>query len=305
MTEKMRAAVIGLGAMGLGVALSLQRSGIATVGVDLRAESKDRLRAAGGDIAGTPAKAAAAADVVLVLVVNSLQTNRVLFGPNGAVGAARPGTVFILCSTMEPNEAADLCRRLADAGMLPIESPVSGGTERAARGEITMLAAGPDAAFEKAAPVIGAIAGHVVRLGTEPGTGAQMKTINQLLAGVHIAAAAEAMVLAARMGMDLDQVHEVIQTCAGNSWMFANRGAHIAQGDYTAHSAVDIFVKDLDIVSQVARSADMDLPMTQAALALFRETSAAGKGRMDDAAVALTLAERAGVEMPLTEAAAS
>lgn len=298
MTDISCVAVIGLGSMGLGAALSLQRAGLATVGVDLRTESQDGLRAAGGAIAGTPAKAAAQADVVFVFVVNALQTNRVLFGPNGAVKDARPGTVFVLCSTMEPDEAIDLCRRLTDAGMLAIESPVSGGSERAARGELTMLAAGPDAAFDKAAPAIAAISERLVRLGSEPGMGARMKTINQLLAGIHIAAAAEAMVLAARMGMDLGQVLDVIQSCAGTSWMFANRGDHIVRGDYTPHSAVDIFVKDLGIVSDIARNRSVELPMTLAALDLFRQTSAAGKGQMDDAAVALTLAERAGVALP-------
>ena len=136
------------------------------------------------------------------------------------------------------------------------------------------------------------------RLGEDPGAGARMKTINQLLAGVHIAAAAEALALADAFDMDLAEVHRVIQSCAGNSWMFANRGAHVVAGDYTPHSAVDIFVKDLGIVTDAARGAGAPTPLSDAALELFRQASAAGMGRLDDSAVALFLAREGGRRLP-------
>lgn len=199
---------------------------------------------------------------------------------------------------MQPADAQDICARLAQAGMLAIDAPVSGGSVKAAAGEISMMAAGPAAAFDRAAPVLEAISATVFRLGEEPGAGARMKTINQLLAGVHIAAAAEALALADAFGMDLAEVHRVIQSCAGNSWMFANRGAHVVAGDYTPHSAVDIFVKDLGIVTDAARGAGAPTPLSDAALELFRQASAAGMGRLDDAAVALFLARRGGRRLP-------
>lgn len=290
--------VIGLGSMGMGAALSALRAGLPVIGLDLRPEALATLTAAGGQAATDAADLGARSEVVLVYVVNAAQAREVLFGPGGAVAASRPGTVFVICVTMQPADAQDICARLAQAGMLAIDAPVSGGSVKAAAGEISMMAAGPAAAFDRAAPVLEAISATVFRLGEEPGAGARMKTINQLLAGVHIAAAAEALALADAFGMDLAEVHRVIQSCAGNSWMFANRGAHVVAGDYTPHSAVDIFVKDLGIVTDAARGAGAPTPLSDAALALFRQASAAGMGRLDDAAVALFLARQGGRRLP-------
>lgn len=294
----MRAAVIGLGSMGQGAARSLLRAGIETAGCDIRPEAAAALADAGGRAAATPAQAAAGADVVFVYVVNAAQSDAVLFGKDGAAAAAVAGTVFLLCATMPPADAERLAARLADAGMLAIDAPVSGGSARAASGEITVMASGPAAAFDRAGPALDAVAARVFRLGERPGDGSRMKMINQLLAGVHIAAAAEAMVLAASQRMDLAQVLEVISTCAGTSWMFENRGPHIVAGDWTPHSAVDIFVKDLGIVTGAADAAGCPVPLSQTALDLFRAASDAGMGRLDDAAVARVLARRAGVALP-------
>ena len=290
--------VIGLGSMGMGAALSALRAGLPVIGLDLRPEALATLTAAGGQAATDAADLGARSEVVLVYVVNAAQAREVLFSPDGAVAASRPGTVFVICVTMQPADAQDICARLAQAGMLAIDAPVSGGSVKAAAGEISMMAAGPAAAFDRAAPVLEAISATVFRLGEEPGAGARMKTINQLLAGVHIAAAAEALALADAFGMDLAEVHRVIQSCAGNSWMFANRGAHVVAGDYTPHSAVDIFVKDLGIVTDAARGAGAPTPLSDAALELFRQASAAGMGRLDDSAVALFLARQGGRRLP-------
>ena len=288
------AGVIGLGSMGMGAAQSAARAGLESWGFDLRPEAGAALAAAGGHAAGSVADLAARADVVLVYVVNAAQTRQVLAE---AVPAARPGTVFVICVTMQPADAEEICAGLTAAGMLAIDAPVSGGSLKAMAGEIAMMASGPEQAFDRAAAVLDAISATVFRLGGQPGAGARMKTINQLLAGVHIAAAAEALSLAAGMGMDLAEVHRVIQSCAGNSWMFANRGAHVVAGDYTPHSAVDIFVKDLGIVTDAARSAGMPTPLSDTALDLFRQASAQGMGRLDDAAITLLLARRGGVRL--------
>ena len=294
----MTAGVIGLGSMGMGAAMSLVRAGITTLGLDLREDARAAFAAQGGMPAPDATTLGRLSDVVLVYVVNAAQTREALFGPEGAVAAARPGTVFVICVTMQPADAAEICDRLIKAGMLAIDAPVSGGSVKAAEGQISMMASGPDAAFQRAAPVLDAISATVFRLGEAPGAGARMKVINQMLAGVHIAAMAEAMVMAAAQGMDLAEVHRVIQSCAGNSWMFANRGAHVVAGDYTPHSAVDIFVKDLGIVAATARAAGAPAPLSLTALELFQQASKAGLGRRDDAAVALHLAGQAGITLP-------
>ncbi|MEM9780299.1 MAG: NAD-binding protein, partial [Pseudomonadota bacterium] len=242
-----------------------------------------------------PAEAAAKADVVFVFVVNAQQAQSVLFGTRGAVSAAPLGTVFVICATIPPAEAERLAADLTAAGMGVLDAPVSGGAAKAEMGEMTIIASGASAAFDKAGPALDAISTQVFRLGEAPGAGSKVKMINQLLAGVHIAAMAEAMVLAKREGLDLQTVYDVIRVSAGSSWMFENRGPQVVGGDYTPYSAVDIFVKDLGIVTQTA--GEVELPLTGAALALFEEASAAGLGREADAAVAKTLAQKSGVDL--------
>jgi putative dehydrogenase len=305
MSDALTAGVIGLGSMGMGAAVSLVRAGVTTLGLDLRDEARAAFAAHGGMPAPDATTLARVSDVVLVYVVNAAQAREALFSEGGAVPAARRGTVFVICVTMQPADAIDICDRLTKAGMLAIDAPVSGGALKAMEGQISMMASGPEAAFQRAAPVLEAISATVFRLGDTPGAGARMKIINQMLAGVHIAAMAEAMVMAAAQGMDLDEVHRVIQSCAGNSWMFANRGAHVVAGDYTPHSAVDIFVKDLGIVTDTARAAGAPAPLSMTALALFQQASTSGLGRRDDAAVALHLARQAGITLPDNPAAST
>lgn len=297
MSDNLSAAVIGLGSMGWGAAVSLIRAKIPTKGVDIRNDVLERFGAEGGTPYQTPVETAGS-DVVFVFVVNAAQTREVLFGDNGAVASAAPGTIFVLCVTMPPSEAVAIAAELSVAGMVSIDAPVSGGSVKALAGEMTIMASGSDEAFARAQPAIDAIATKIFRLGSEPGQGSRVKMINQLLAGVHIAACAEAMVLGAKVGLELDTLYEVICECAGNSWMFENRGAHIVAGDYTPHSAVDIFVKDLGIVASEAGDAACPTPLTETALALFQTASCEGLGREDDAAVAKILAGQAGVTLP-------
>jgi putative dehydrogenase len=175
---------------------------------------------------------------------------------------------------------------------------MSGGAQRAAEGALTFLASGSEAAFAAARPALSAMAGTVYELGPEPGQGAAFKMINQLLAGVHIAAASEAIAFAARQGLDIRKVYEVITASAGNSWMFENRVPHVLDGDYTPRSAVEIFVKDLGIVQDMARGARFPVPMAAAALQMFLMTAGAGMGRDDDASVARLYAQVSGTTLP-------
>jgi 3-hydroxyisobutyrate dehydrogenase len=191
-----------------------------------------------------------------------------------------------------------MARQLEADGRHYLDAPMSGGAKRAADGSLTVMASGSAAAFERAAPVLDAIAGKVYRLGDTAGQGAAFKMVNQLLAGVHIAAASEAIAFAASEGLDLARVYEVITASAGNSWMFENRVPHVLDGDYTPHSAVDIFVKDLGIVLDMGRANAFPVPLASAALQLFLMTSAAGMGRDDDASVARLYARIAGLDLP-------
>ncbi|MGH8787855.1 MAG: L-threonate dehydrogenase [Cupriavidus necator] len=287
--------VIGLGAMGFGVAQSLLRAGFNVHACDLRPEVLQRFADAGGMPCASPAELGSRCDVVLTLVVNAQQTEAVLFGANGAAAAMKPGTLVIASATVPPGFALALGRRLAEQGLLMLDAPVSGGAARAASGEMTMMTSGPAEAYALAEDVLAAIAGKVYRLGAAHGAGSKVKIINQLLAGVHIAAAAEAMALGLREGVDPDALYDVITHSAGNSWMFENRVPHILKGDYTPLSAVDIFVKDLGMVLDTARNSKFPLPLSAAAHQMFMMASTAGHGGEDDSAVIKIFP---GIELP-------
>lgn len=298
MQDVRTAAVIGLGSMGWGAALSLLRAGIAVNGCDVRPDVLRRFSGAGGKPCKTPAEAVGDADAVFVFVVNSSQAEDVLFGPDGALETAGTGTVFLLCTTMAPTATISIAERLEAAGMLVIDAPVSGGHAKALSGEMVVMGSGSPEAFVRVEKALDAVSAKVFRLGDRAGSGSQVKMINQLLAGVHIAATAEAMTLAAKTGIDLKTLYDVLRVSAGSSWMFENRGEHIVSGDYTPRSAVNIFVKDLGIVASEADRAGALTPLTATALDLFRQAAEAGLGLEDDAAVAKILAEKSGVVLP-------
>ena len=280
-----RVGVIGLGAMGLGVARSLLRAGFETLGCDVRPESREALEREGGIGCPGPAALGSRCEILIVLVVNQAQTDEVLFGASGAALTLPRGSVVMACSTVSPSFAAALGHRLSERGILMLDSPVSGGAAKAAAGKMTMMTSGPAEAYAPCEEVLGAIAGHVYRLGAAHGLGSQVKVINQLLAGVHIAAMAEALALGIRQGTDLRALYDVITHSAGNSWMFENRAPHVLDGDYTSLSAVDIFVKDLGIVMDAAREAKLPLSLSATAHQMFIASAAAGHGREDDSAV--------------------
>jgi L-threonate 2-dehydrogenase len=292
------AAVIGLGSMGLGMARSMKRQGLDVVGYDITPAAVDRFIVDGGRGSATPANAAEGADIVVSVVVNGAQTEAVLFGPQGVAGAMKPGAVFVSCATMDPAIARDLAQRVEALGLNYLDAPVSGGTAKAQTGELTIMASGSRQAFDAARPVLDAMAGKVYELGNQAGTGAAFKMINQLLAGVHIAAACEAIAFAAKQGLDLDKVYEVITASAGNSWMFENRVRHVLAGDYTPLSAIEIFVKDLGIVQDMARSERYPVPLAAAALQMYLAASGAGMGRDDDSSLARLYAQLSGAKLP-------
>ena len=293
-----KTAVIGLGSMGFGMAAALARKGFDVAGADVNPEAVQRFAAEHGCGAASPGEAAVDAEAIVTVVVNAAQTHEVLFGAAGAANKARPGAVVISCATMSPSDAVAMAREAESRRLLYVDAPISGGSVRAAQGELTVLASGAEAAFAKALPVLQAISAKLHRLGEKPGIGAAFKMVNQLLAGVHIAAACEAIAFAQRQGLDLAKVYEVITGSAGNSWMFENRVPHILDDDYSPKSAVDIFTKDLGIIADMSRETKFPTPIAAQALQLFLMTAAAGMGRDDDASVARLYAKIAGLDLP-------
>ena len=297
-SQKPRVAVIGLGSMGFGMAASLRRGGFDVTGYDVTADAVARFVAEGGSGAKTPAEAAKGAGIVVCVVLNAAQTETVMFGKDGVLETLAEGAVFVSSATMDPEVAKRLAKQLEATGRHYLDAPISGGAQRAAQGELTILASGSTAAFAKARPALDAMAAKLYELGDAAGQGAAFKMINQLLAGVHIAAASEAITFAARQGLDLQKVYDVITASAGNSWMFENRMPNVIAGDYKPRSAVEIFVKDLGIVQDMARNARFPAPLASAALQMFLMASASGMGRDDDASVARLYGRISGTQLP-------
>jgi 3-hydroxyisobutyrate dehydrogenase len=287
--------VIGLGAMGGGMARSLRRAGHTVHVFDVRMDAAEAFAADGGRAHDSAAALAAQCDVVVSVVVNAAQTEDLLFGAGGVAQALRKNSVFVMCSTVDPAWSAALEGRLAERGLLYLDAPISGGAAKAAAGQITMMTAGRPEAYAQCGALLDAMAAKVYRLGDRAGAGSKVKVINQLLAGVHIAAAAEAMALGLREGVDAAALYEVITHSAGNSWMFENRMAHVLAGDYTPLSAVDIFVKDLGIVLDLARASKFPLPLSSTAHQMFMQASTAGFAKEDDSAVIKIFP---GIELP-------
>jgi 3-hydroxyisobutyrate dehydrogenase-like beta-hydroxyacid dehydrogenase len=294
----LRVAVAGLGSMGEGAALSLARQGFAVTGAEPRETAWVGLVAAGGRAVPGADALPGDLDALVLFVVNASQADVVL---GQALERVAPGGVVINCVTVAPEAARRIAAGVEAAGRLYLDAPVSGGRAGAMAGTMTVMASGSPAAFERAAPVLDAMAGKVWRLGDAPGAGSTVKMVNQLLAGVHIAAAAEAMALGIRAGADPQAVFDVITSSAGNSWMFQNRVPHILAGDDTPLSAVSIFVKDLGIVLDQARALTFPLPMASSAHQLFLAAAAAGQAGRDDAFVIRVWERLAGIALPEKE----
>ena len=294
----MRVGVIGLGSMGMGAALSALRAGLNVTGCDSRAAARDEFIAAGGAAVAKASDLPAGMDALVVLVVNAAQTETAVFGNEGAAPRMAKGGVIISSATMAPDAARALAAKAEAAGLLYLDAPVSGGAVKARAGEMTVMGAGSESAFAKAAPVLDAIATKVWRLGHEIGIGATVKVVHQLLAGVHIAAAAEAMALGIRAGADAQALYDVVTSAAGNSWMFENRMARVLTGDDAPRSAVDIFVKDLGLVNDMARGLNFPVPLAAQAQQLFTAARAMGQGGADDGFVIRVWQAITGIDLP-------
>ena len=281
-------AVLGLGAMGLPMATWLVHSQFAVRGFDVAPGRAELAAAAGVAIFESARQAAGPADVVLVAVRDRAQLEDLLWGPDGIAGVLRPGAAILLTATIGIAAVQQAAERLGGAGLELVDAPVSGGPVRAGRGDLLMTVGATDAAWALAEPAMAALASTLVRIGAAPGDGQKMKTVNQLLCGVHIAAAAEALALAGRLGLDKRQVLA--------SFMLGDRGQRMllayAPEGAEVRSRLGIFVKDMGIVNAACRAAQLAAPVAAAAEQLYLLAQAQRKQGLDDSAVITVLAPR-------------
>jgi len=282
-----RLGMVGLGAMGLPMARNLVAGGFELHAYVRRPAAADALVSFGGRAARDAREAASGAALLLLTVVDASQAEQVLFA-DGALLALPEGGIVMLSATCPPAAVRSLAGRVLAAGRRFLDAPVSGGTAGAAAGTLTVMAAAPPDTFDDAMPVLRAVGGRIFHVGTEPGQGAAVKTVNQLLCGVHLAAAAEALSLTQQMGVDGEVALEILAGSAASSWMLRDRGPRMLQQQPEVTSAVDIFVKDLGIVMQAGRDGRTALPLAAAAHQLFLATSGRGEGHLDDSQVLRT-----------------
>lgn len=277
-------AFVGLGAMGMPMALNLVAAGHDVVGYDLRVEPMEALVAAGGASSLSATHASASADILMLMVVNAAQARRILF-EGGALDALPEGAVVVLTATCPPAEVVAIAAEVTATGRYFVDAPVSGGTAGAKAGSLSIMVACDDTLFARLTPVLDAVGGKIFHVGKAAGQGAAVKVVNQLLCGVHIAAAAEALALARQAGVDPAMALQILGGSAAASWMLNDRGPRMLEDDPEVTSAVDIFVKDLGLVLEAGRSAKAALPLAAVAHQFFLSTSGRGDGTADDSQV--------------------
>ncbi|WP_028709557.1 NAD(P)-dependent oxidoreductase [Propionicicella superfundia] len=288
-------AVLGLGAMGLPMAARLHE-GLPVRAYDISADRRALAAQEGIPVAESPQDAARGAAVVLLVVRDGAQLQDVLFGADGIVGVLDPAAVVILTSTVGTEGVTPVAAALADKQIALVDAPLSGGPVRARKGDLLIVVGGEPAARDKAAPALERLASTLTVVGDKPGDGQAFKTVNQLLCGVHIAAAAEALALADAMGLDPAKTLDALCAGAANSFMLADRGtrmleAYDEEGPQVL-SRLDIFVKDMGIVTAAARHAHLAAPVAAAAQQLYLLGEERGQGADDDSTVIRVLASR-------------
>ncbi len=292
----MRVGWLGLGAMGAPMAACLARAGHEVTGYDVARERVHALAAAGGRAADSAAAAAASADVVAIMVATPEQLEQVLFGAAGLPGTgdeSLPGTTVMIMATVGPEAVVSAAARLGDRGVAVVDAPVSGGVTRAAAGDLLIMVSGASEAVARARPLLDVLARSAPVVGSAPGNGQRMKLVNQLLCGVHIAVAAEALAFAESLGLEPEQCWQVLRNGAAASFMFEDRGARMVTGGFgEVRSAMDIFVKDMGLVGAAAGEAGARIPLAAAARQLYDRGHDRGLGRLDDSAVIEVLRER-------------
>jgi 3-hydroxyisobutyrate dehydrogenase/putative dehydrogenase len=276
---------VGLGAMGFPMAGCVARAGFDVSAYDLDPARAQALASDGVKPAASIRDAASGADVIVVMVATPEQVESVLFGDDPAAGALAPGATVVVMATVGPAPVQRWAERLGQQRVDLVDAPVSGGAARAGAGDLLIMVGGPKAAVDGVQPLLDAMARSAPHVGTAPGDGQKVKLVNQLLCGVHIAAAAEALALAEAMQLDPAGTWEVLRGGAAASFMLDDRGARMVHGTDEVKSALDIFVKDMGLVTDAARASNYPAPLASAAEQLYLAGRRAGLGRRDDSAL--------------------
>jgi 3-hydroxyisobutyrate dehydrogenase len=286
-------AFVGLGAMGSPMAKRLVGEGFELKVFDVLDERTHPLAEFGAVSAATPREAAQGADAFVLMVANAEQAEGALFGEGGAAETLPGGATVVIMSTIGPEAVRDLAEALAEFEVRTLDAPVSGGVARAQKGDLLIMAGGPQDLFEELRSVLEAMGSSVVHCGSRVGDGQAVKLVNQLLCGVHIAVAGEALAYAEVLGLNPRFVFETIRHGAANSFMLEDRGERMLNEEFVPpKSALDIFVKDMGLVRKAAEERGFETPLSSAALELYVAGKEAGLGTEDDSGVIRVFRQR-------------
>ncbi len=293
----MRVAVIGLGAMGQGMARNLAGAGFDVGCFDVNEKAMAELHHDNVRVEESAAAAARDAEIVFLVVFRVEQANELLFESDELLNASASGAVIVMNTTVSPEQALSTAERLQALGFSYVDAPVTGGKKGADEATMTIIAAAPQTVMARTEAAFDAISGRIYHIGEEAGAASTVKMINQMLVGINVAATCEALAFATRAGADPKKVFDVITHGAGNSLAFETRAPNVFARDYSPRGVIEIFTKDLGIVSDVARKLDFPLPLTTSALQQYLAAAARGYGRDDDASVVKIYEELTGVDV--------
>jgi len=286
---------IGLGNMGMGMAGNLLKAGFPVVGFDIRNEVREKFRGLGGQAAGSPLEVAQKARVSVLVVLNFSQIEDVVLGKQGMKEGLREGDLLIVSSTIAPSQIRSLGEKLEAHGVQVLDAPISGGKEGAEAGTLSIMVGGRKESYERCLPLLQAMGKNIYYMGGL-GNGLSLKLVNNLLVAVNNLAVAEAVSLGTRAGLDPKMILEVIPKSAGDSWMFRNRAYRMVDRDFACRGELDILVKDLGYVLEMAKSVKQPLVLSTLAREIYQMASNLGFGKEDDSAVVKAVETMAGIE---------
>ena len=281
--QKPRIGFIGLGVMGYPMASNLLKAGFPCTIYDINPRPVEALAAQGAKKANSAVEVAEASDVFITMVVNDAQFHAILFAPNNAAPALKPGSVVIGMSTMSIKAVKGATARLAEMGVQYLDAPVSGGETGATQGSLSIMVGGPTDLLKRCRPLLSVMGSNIYHVGEHQGDGQAVKMINQLMVCVHNAIAAEAFAFGEKVGLDKALLLEIIGKSAGNSWILSDRGPRMVSEQFSPpKSALDILVKDLGFVVDTANSMSHPLFLGTTAHQLYKLAHSKGWGKLDD-----------------------
>jgi L-threonate 2-dehydrogenase len=299
-------AIIGLGNMGGGMATNLLARGYVVYAHDIDSFKLDFYKKKGVLTQVNPAQAAIKSIVTIICVAAAEQTRSVLFGPDGLASSVHPGHTVMLCPTIAPQEVEYCAAQLAQRGIHTIDAPMSGGPARAADGSMSLIVACADAIFNQHQDLINHLSSKVFRISQRPGDGARTKLVNNLLAGINLVGAAEALALAQRMGLNLQTTLDVIKQSSGQSWIGTDRMQRALQGHTATLAHIALLAKDTALAVQAERKTTADAsavyagPLGAKTSQIFAQALAAGLAEQDDSALLEWFLQPANVQLATT-----